>query len=48
MFDGCEKMDIVNFKPVLFDLLDVSQTGLSTDQKYLYNIHKSVSARKIS
>ena len=48
MFDGCEKLDVVNFKPVSFDLLDMSQIDLSTDQQYLYDIHQSVSAGKLS
>ena len=48
MLDGCEKLDVVNFKPVLFDLLDISQIDLSTDQQYLYDIHQSVSAGKLS
>ena len=48
MLDGCEKLDVVNFKPVLFDLLDMSQIDLSTDQQYLYDIHQSVSAGKLS
>ena len=48
MLDGCKKLDVANFEPVPFYLLDMSQTDLSTDQKYLYDIYKSVSARKIS
>ena len=31
MLDGCEKLDVFNFKPVPFDLLDMSQIDLSTD-----------------
>ena len=48
MLDGCEKLVVVNFEPVLFDLLNISETNLSTDQQYLYDIHKSVSAGKLS
>ena len=48
VFDGCEKLDVVNFEPVLLDLLDMNQTDLSTDQQYLYDIHKSVPAGKLS
>ena len=48
VFDGCEKLDVVNFEPALLDLLDMNQTDLSTDQQYLYNIHKSVPAGKLS
>ena len=33
MLDGCEKLDVVNFEPVSFDLLNMSQTNLSTDQQ---------------
>ena len=36
LFNGCEKLDVVNFEPVPFDLFDMSQTCLSTDQQYLY------------
>ena len=39
MLDGCEKLDVVNFRPVRFDLLDMSQIDLSTDQQYMYDIH---------
>ena len=46
MLDGCEKLNVVNFKPVSFDLLDMTQIDLSTDQQYLYDIH--LSARKLS
>ena len=48
MLDGCEKIDVVNFEPALLDLLDMSQADLSTDQQYLYDIHKSMSAEKLS
>ena len=48
MLDGCEKLDVFNFKLVLFDLLDMGQIDLSTDQQYLYDIHQSVSAGKLS
>ena len=48
MLDGSEKLDVVNFKPVLFDLLDMTQIDLSTDQQYLYDIQQSVSAGKLS
>ena len=46
MLDGCKKLDVVNFKPVSFDLLDMTQIDLSTDQQYLYDIH--LSAGKLS
>ena len=45
MLDRCEKFDVVNFNLIL---LDMSQSGLSTDQKHLYNIHKSISERTVS
>ena len=48
MLDGCENLDVINFKPVFFDLLDMSQIDLSTDQQYLDDIHKFVSAGKLS
>ena len=48
MLDGCEKLDVVNFKLVPFDLIDMSQIYLSTDQLYLYDIHLSVLAGKLS
>ena len=48
MLDGCGKLDVVNFKPVPFDLLDMNQTDLSTDQQYLYDIYQSVSAGKLN
>ena len=38
------KLNVLNFK----HLLDINQTDLSTDQEYLYDIHKSVSAGKLS
>ena len=48
MLDGIEKLDVFNFKLVLFDLLDISQIDLSTDQQYLIDINQSVSAGKLS
>ena len=48
MLDGCEKLDVVNFKPVPFDLFDMSQIDLSTEQQHLYGIQLSVSAGKLS
>ena len=48
MLDGCEKLDVVNFKLVPFDLIDMSQIYLNTDQLYLYDIHLSVLAGKLS
>ena len=48
MLDGCEKLDVVNFKLIPFDLLNMSQIYLSTDQQYLYDIYQSVSAEKLS
>ena len=48
MLDRCEKVDVVNFEPVPFDLFDMSEIDLSTDQQYLYGIHLSVSAGKLS
>ena len=47
MLDGCEKLDVVNFIPIPFDLPDMNQSDLNTDQQYLYDIHKSVSAGKL-
>ena len=48
MLDGCEKLDVVNFKLVPFDLINMSQIYLNTDQLYLYDIHLSVLAGKLS
>ena len=48
MLDRCEKLDVVNFEPVFFDLLDMSQTNLSTDHQYLCDIQRFVSAGKLS
>ena len=46
MLDGCEKLDVVNFEPNPYDLPDMNQSNPSTDQQYLYDNHKSVSAGK--
>ena len=48
MLEGCKKLDVFNFKLVFFDLLDMSQIDLSTDQQYLYDIHQSLSAGKLN
>ena len=48
MFDGCEKLDVINFKPVPFYLLNINQINLSTNQQYLYDIHQSVSEGNLS
>ena len=41
--EECEKLGVVSFQRVPFDLPPVDKEDLSTDQKYLHDIHQSVS-----
>ena len=45
MLDECEKLDVINFKPVPFDLVDMSQIDLSTDNN-IYMIFTSLSQQE--
>ena len=46
--EGCEKRRIIEFERIPSDLPFVDREESSTDQKYLYNIHQSVSKDKCS
>lgn len=46
--EGCEKLRVVRFEGIPSDLPPVNWEDLSTDQKYLYDIHQSVSKGKCS
>ena len=41
--EKCENLNVVNFIPVPSELPDLDLVELSTDQKYLYEMHKSIS-----
>lgn len=42
--EGCEKLSVVEFEKIPSDLPTVDRNVLSTDQKYLYDIHHAVSS----
>jgi hypothetical protein len=41
--DKCEALSVVEFEPIPTNLPSVDRENLSTDQKYLYDIHLSIS-----
>ena len=40
--DGCERKEVVEYETIPSDLPDVNREDLSTDQKYMYDIHQAV------
>ena len=44
--EGCEKLSVVKFERIPYDLPSVNRDDISTNQKYLYDIHQSVSKGK--
>ena len=45
--EDCLMLGIVDFEPIPSNLPDINQSNLSTDQKYLYNIHKCISRGEV-
>ena len=48
MLENCEKPSVVSFDPIEVELPNIDPKGLSTDQKYLFDICNGISRGNIS